>query len=80
MTVIRKKDRDPVIQSLRSGVVPKRGLHHIQVGRKAEIESILEDIDRISDGGSGFRLVTGDYGSGKTFFLSLVRSLALEKS
>ena len=43
-------------------------------------ESILEDIDRISDGGSGFRLVTGDYGSGKTFFLSLVRSLALEKS
>ena len=79
MTVIRKKDRDPVIQSLRSGVVPKRGLHHIQVGRKAEIESILEDIDRISDGGSGFRLVTGDYGSGKTFFLSLVRSLALEK-
>lgn len=79
MTAIRQKDRDVIIQSLRSGVVPSRGLHHIQVGRKKEIEEFLKDLDRIADGGSTFRLITGEYGAGKTFFLSLVRSLALEK-
>lgn len=79
MTAIHKRDRDTVIRALRTGVVPNRGLHHIQVGRKREIEAFLHDIEQIADGGSTFRLVTGDYGSGKTFFLSLVRSLALEK-
>jgi hypothetical protein len=79
MTVIRQKDRDAIIQSLRSGVVPSRGLHHIQVGRKKEIEQFLKDLDCIADGGSTFRLITGEYGAGKTFLLSLVRSLALEK-
>lgn len=79
MTAIRAKDRDAVIQSLRAGVVPRVGQHLIQVGRVKEIESLIRDIDRISDGGSAFRLVIGEYGAGKTFFLNLVRSIALEK-
>lgn len=79
MTVIRAKDRDTVIQSLRAGVVPRVGQHLIQVGRVKEIESLIRDIDRISEGGSAFRLVIGEYGAGKTFFLNLVRSIALEK-
>jgi hypothetical protein len=79
MTAIRAKDRDTVIQSLRAGVVPRVGQHLIQVGRVKEIESLIRDIDRISDGGSAFRLVIGEYGAGKTFFLNLVRSIALEK-
>ncbi len=79
MTVIRQKDRDAIIQSLRIGVVPSRGLHHIQVGRTREIEAFLKDLERIADGGSTFRLIMGEYGAGKTFFLSLIRSLALEK-
>jgi hypothetical protein len=76
---IRTKDRDAVIQSLRAGVVPRIGQHLIQVGRTSEIETILGDIDRISDDGSAFRVVIGEYGAGKTFFLNLVRSVALEK-
>jgi hypothetical protein len=79
MTAIRAKDRDTVIQSLRAGVVPRVGQHLIQVGRVKEIESLIRDIDRIIDGGSAFRLVIGEYGAGKTFFLNLVRSIALEK-
>ncbi len=79
MTIIRQKDRDAIIQSLRIGVVPSRGLHHIQVGRTREIEEFLKDLERIADGGSTFRLIMGEYGAGKTFFLSLIRSLALEK-
>ncbi|MDR2097951.1 MAG: ATP-binding protein [Spirochaetaceae bacterium] len=76
---IRVKDRDAVIQSLRAGVVPRTAQHLIQVGRKFEIEAMLKDIDRIIDGGSSIRFVIGEYGSGKTFFLNLVRSIAMEK-
>ncbi len=76
---IRQKDRDTVLQSLRAGVVPRIGQHLIQVGRTREIETLISDINRISDGGSAFRIVLGDYGAGKTFFLNLIRSIALEK-
>ena len=78
-TPIRPRDRDAVIQSLRAGVVPRSGQHLIQVGRTREIETLVSDIDRIADGGSGFRTVIGEYGAGKTFFLNLVRAVALEK-
>lgn len=77
---IKPKERDTILQSLRAGVVPRLGLQHIQVGRAAEIQALIQDLDRISDGGSGIRFVIGEYGSGKTFFMHLVRSIALEKS
>jgi hypothetical protein len=79
MSTIRAKDRDAVIQSLRAGVVPRTGQHLVQVGRVKELEALMKDIERIVDSGSGFRVVIGEYGSGKTFFLNLVRAIALEK-
>ena len=76
---IRPRERDAILQSLRAGVVPRTGQQHIQVGRAAEVKALVDDIDRVADGGSAIRFVIGDYGSGKTFFLHLVRSIALEK-
>ena len=76
---IRPKEKDIIIQSLRGGVVPRLGLQHIQVGRNEELKSFVKNIETMVDGGTAFRLVVGEYGSGKTFFLSLVRSIALEK-
>ncbi|KAM3108881.1 ATP-binding protein [Phormidesmis sp. 146-33] len=76
---IKAKDRDTIIQSLQAGVVPRRGQHLIQVGRVDETKAVIRDLDRIAEGGSAIRFVIGEYGSGKTFFLSLVRSIALEK-
>ena len=78
-SVIKAKERDAVIQSLRAGVVPRTGLPLIQVGRVREIEALIQDIKRIAEGGSAIRFVIGEYGSGKTFFLSLVRSIALQE-
>lgn len=76
---IRRRERDAVLQSLQAGLVPKQGLHLIQVGRKAEVSAILSDVERIADGGSAFRIVVGRFGSGKSFFLNLVRNLAFQK-
>lgn len=76
---IRLKERDAIIQSLKSGVTPKIGIQHIQVGRVNELKALYQDIERITEGGSAFRLIIGEYGSGKTFFLSVIRSIALEK-
>jgi hypothetical protein len=76
---IRLKEKDAIIQSLKSGVTPKIGIQHIQVGRANEVKALIQDIDRITDGGSAFRLIIGEYGSGKTFFLSVMKSIALEK-
>lgn len=76
---IRSKERNAIIQSLRSGVTPKIGIQHIQVGRNNEIQALYKDIERISEGGAAFRLIIGNYGSGKTFFLSVIRTIALEK-
>jgi hypothetical protein len=76
---IRPRDRDAILQSLRAGVVPRRGHQYIQVGRAEEIQALLRDLERIADGGSALRFIIGEFGSGKTFFLYLVRSIALEK-
>ena len=76
---IKARERDAIVQALRAGVVPRIGLHHVQVGRAAEIKEIIKDIERIGGGGSAIRFIIGEYGSGKTFFLHLVRLVALEK-
>ena len=76
---IRPRDRDAILQSLAAGVVPRRGLQHVQVGRAQEVSALLGDLERVMDGGSAIRFVIGEYGSGKSFFLHLIRSAALEK-
>lgn len=78
-SAIKPKDRDLILQALSAGVVPRTGLRYIQVGRAAEVGALLRDIDRVANGGSAIRFVIGEYGAGKTFFLNLVRLIALER-
>ncbi|WP_018685525.1 ATP-binding protein [Actinokineospora enzanensis] len=77
-TRLRPRDRDAIISALRTGVVPRGGFQHIQVGRAAEIAAMTADVARVADGGAAVRFVIGEYGAGKTFFLNLVRSIAAE--
>lgn len=76
---IKPRERDAIIQALRAGVVPRVGLRHIQVGRAREIAEMVKDVERIADGGATIRFIIGEYGAGKTFFLNLVRLIAMEK-
>lgn len=78
-TPIRPRERDAIVASLRAGVVPRLGHQHVQVGRVDEVRAVVGDIARVAGGGAGSRFVIGEYGSGKTFFLQLARSIALEK-
>ncbi|MDY6323394.1 MAG: ATP-binding protein [Succinivibrio sp.] len=80
MTAIRPRERNAIIQSLRAGVTPRVGLEHIQVGRVNEVKALIEDLDGICQGGSAFRLIIGDFGAGKSFFLQLIRYIALQKN
>lgn len=77
---INRKESSALLGSLTSGVVPRIGLRHIAVGRKREVSAFLNDLTTIEDGGAAFRLVTGNYGSGKSFLLQMIRNYAMEKN
>jgi hypothetical protein len=76
---ISVRDRDLIMQALAAGVVPRQGLRHIQVGRATEVSALIKDIERIASDGAAVRFVIGEYGSGKTFFLNLIKLIALER-
>ena len=79
MADIKRRERDAVMNSLQAGLVPRTGLHLIQVGRKDEVNAMLADLESIGQGGAAFRIVMGRFGSGKSFFLNLVRAAAIAK-
>lgn len=80
MQNIKPREKVAIIESLKAGIVPKIGLRHIQVGRKGEINEIINDLNIVLNDGAKVRFVIGDYGSGKTFFLTLSKLIAHEKN
>jgi hypothetical protein len=73
---LRRDECEAVMAALRAGVVPRSGAHLIQVGRRREIESVVADLARVARGEGMFRIVSGEYGAGKSFFLNLVETIA----
>ena len=66
------------IEALRLGVVPTSHLDSYTVGRDVELAVIFLDLESATRDG-GFRVVLGDYGTGKTHFLEMAELLALEE-
>lgn len=79
MSKIPVRERTAILQSLKAGVVPAIGLPHIQVGRKDEVEALVKDLQIVESGSSTVRFIVGRFGSGKTFFLNLIRNVALQR-
>ena len=77
---IPRRIAQTLINSLKGGVVPRVGLPYITVGRAAEIDALLRDVDIISDGGASFRFIVGRYGSGKSFLLQTIRNYVMAKN
>lgn len=76
---IPKRLTTALVNSLTAGVVPRVGLEHIAVGRKPEVASMLQDLDNIAEGGAAFRIISGRYGSGKSFLLQMMRNYAMDR-
>jgi P-loop Domain of unknown function (DUF2791) len=76
---ISKKISTALINSLGAGVVPRIGVEHIAVGREQELKSLLQNLDDIAEGVAAFRFIIGNYGSGKSFMLQLIRNRAIEQ-
>lgn len=74
-----KKISIGLINSLGAGVVPREGVEHIAVGREKELQSLIKNLDDMAEGVAAFRFIIGNYGSGKSFLLQLLRNRAMEQ-
>lgn len=60
--------RRTVIDALRRGAVPDSGLDLLATGLGRFEAALDAELDAVASGGSVFKAVRGEYGSGKTFF------------
>lgn len=76
---IKAKETTAIINSLSGGVVPRIGVQHITVGRKLEIEAFTTALDDVKNGHSMVKFWIGDFGSGKSFMLHLLNTVAMKQ-
>ncbi|RFM36506.1 ATP-binding protein [Chitinophaga silvisoli] len=76
---IKPKEVTAIINSLLGGVVPKIGVQHITVGRSAEVDAFLHALEDVKNGHSIVKFWIGDFGSGKSFMMHLLNTVALKQ-
>ena len=76
---IKPKEATAIINSLLGGVVPKLGVQHITVGRSPEIAAFIQALNDVKNGHSMVKFWIGDFGSGKSFMLHLLNTVALKQ-
>lgn len=69
-----------IINALRTGVIPDADLEILNVGRDREIAELNRCIENAAGGDGVVKFIAGEYGSGKSFMLSLVRQLAVKNN
>lgn len=74
-----KNDARKIINALKNGVPPAIHPSSISTGRDRELEEMESCMDMISEGSGIFKIITGAYGSGKTFLMQHTKEIALEK-
>ncbi|MTG90707.1 BREX system ATP-binding protein BrxD [Cellulosimicrobium sp. BIT-GX5] len=65
---VSPRRRREIVDALRRGTVPQQGLDVMAVGLDKFTTAIDDELQTVRDGGSQFKAVRGEYGSGKTFF------------
>jgi hypothetical protein len=76
MTAVSPQRRSEIIDALRGGAVPRRGLETLAVGLDQFERVIGEELEAVRGGGSKFKAIRGEYGGGKTFFARWVQERA----
>ena len=66
--MVSPQRRREIIDALRRGTVPQRGLDAFAVGMDRYRDAITQEFETVRAGGGIFKAARGEYGSGKTFF------------
>lgn len=73
--MLDKQTAKAIISSLSGGTVAVKHVHYYDVGRQEQAKTVKEEIENNS---KKLRFVNGDYGTGKTHFLSTIKHWAIE--
>ncbi len=76
---IKPKEAISILNSLIGGVVPRIGVQHAAVGQSEEIECSCGSLGGVKNRHSMVKFWIGDFGSGKSFMLHLLNTVALKQ-
>jgi hypothetical protein len=79
MTAPSQLLRRDVMEALRRGTVPRRGLDLFAVGTERFERALTEELDRCAAGGSVFKALRGDFGCGKSFTARWYQQQAMQR-
>ena len=68
--------RSDILDALRRGTVPSKGLGELAIGLDRFQVTIDEQLSKVANGGAEFKAIRGDYGCGKTFFSRWIQERA----
>lgn len=77
--MISPQRRQEIIDALRRGTVPQRGLDALAVGIDRFAPAFDAELDVVARGGAGTKCIRGEYGSGKTFLVRWVAERAKQQ-
>ena len=78
--VISAQKRKEILEALRRGTVPRRGLDELAVGLNGFETTVDEMLDHVETGNAAFKAIRGDYGCGKTFFSRWIQERAKQRN
>ncbi|BEP28026.1 BREX system ATP-binding domain-containing protein [Helicovermis profundi] len=73
------KEYIKILNSYKMGVVPFIHINPLETGRDKEINELNKCLTNTSKGVSEVKVISGSYGSGKTFLLNMLKKEALNK-
>jgi len=76
---LTKLKRQQIVDALRRGTVPRRGLEQFSVGMDRFAKAIDQELASTEAGQGGFKAIRGEYGTGKTFFARWLEHRALQR-
>lgn len=77
--MISPQRRREIIDALRRGTVPQRGLDAFAVATERYAATFDDELAAVSAGGAGFKAIRGEYGSGKSFTVRWVAERARQQ-
>lgn len=78
--LISAQKRKEILEALRRGTVPRRGLDELSVGLSGFETTVDEMLDHVEAGNGAFKAIRGDYGCGKTFFSRWLQERARQRN